>query len=74
MRKPHKRHVLNRRRKVDIGVAGGPYGEGMLVVQDGHKLPAECTQNFKLVPWRRWRVARSALTAATPPVTAVPRL
>ncbi|MES2581449.1 MAG: phytase [Pseudomonadota bacterium] len=30
---------------------GGPYGEGMLVVQDGHKRMPQGTQNFKLVPW-----------------------
>lgn len=30
---------------------GGPYGKGMLVVQDGHKRLPQGTQNFKLVPW-----------------------
>lgn len=31
---------------------GGPYGDGLLVVQDGHKRLPQGTQNFKLVPWR----------------------
>ena len=30
---------------------GGPYGKGLLVVQDGHKRLPQGTQNFKLVPW-----------------------
>ncbi|WP_231993154.1 phytase [Mitsuaria sp. 7] len=30
---------------------GGEYGEGMLVVQDGHKRWPMGRQNFKLVPW-----------------------
>ncbi len=30
---------------------GGPYGEGLLVVQDGHKRWPLGRQNFKLVPW-----------------------
>ncbi|UXH78735.1 phytase [Roseateles amylovorans] len=30
---------------------GGPYGEGLLVVQDGHKRWPQGRQNFKLVPW-----------------------
>lgn len=30
---------------------GGPWGQGMLVVQDGHKRMPEQTQNFKFVPW-----------------------
>lgn len=30
---------------------GGPYGEGLLVVQDGHKRLPQGRQNFKLVPW-----------------------
>ncbi|WP_228529695.1 phytase [Diaphorobacter caeni] len=30
---------------------GGPYGAGMLVVQDGHKRLPDGSQNFKLVPW-----------------------
>lgn len=31
---------------------GGEYGEGLLVVQDGHKRWPTGRQNFKLVPWR----------------------
>jgi 3-phytase len=31
---------------------GGPYREGLLVVQDGRKRLPQGTQNFKLVPWR----------------------
>lgn len=30
---------------------GGPWGKGLLVVQDGHKRMPEDSQNFKLVPW-----------------------
>ena len=30
---------------------GGPYREGLLVVQDGHKRLPQGRQNFKLVPW-----------------------
>lgn len=30
---------------------GGPWADGMLVVQDGRKRMPEQTQNFKLVPW-----------------------
>ena len=30
---------------------GGPYGEGMLVVQDGYKRLPDGAQNFKYVPW-----------------------
>lgn len=30
---------------------GGPYGQGLLVVQDGHKRLPDGAQNFKLVPW-----------------------
>ena len=30
---------------------GGPYGQGMLVVQDGRKRMPEQAQNFKFVPW-----------------------
>lgn len=30
---------------------GGPWGQGMLVVQDGRKRMPEQTQNFKFVPW-----------------------
>ncbi|KQW50730.1 MULTISPECIES: phytase [unclassified Roseateles] len=30
---------------------GGPYAEGVLVVQDGHKRLPHGPQNFKLVPW-----------------------
>lgn len=31
---------------------GGPYREGLLVVQDGRKRLPQGRQNFKLVPWR----------------------
>lgn len=31
---------------------GGPYADGVLVVQDGHKRLPQGPQNFKLVPWR----------------------
>lgn len=31
---------------------GGPYQDGLLVVQDGHKRLPQGRQNFKLVPWR----------------------
>ncbi|WP_449102377.1 phytase [Pseudomonas extremaustralis] len=31
---------------------GGPWSEGLLVVQDGRKRMPEQTQNFKFVPWR----------------------
>lgn len=31
---------------------GGPYRDGLLVVQDGRKRLPQGTQNFKLVPWR----------------------
>jgi 3-phytase len=30
---------------------GGPWSQGLLVVQDGRKRLPESTQNFKLVPW-----------------------
>ncbi|MFS2026396.1 phytase [Massilia sp. CT11-137] len=30
---------------------GGPYGQGLLVVQDGHKRLPDGPQNFKLVAW-----------------------
>jgi len=30
---------------------GGPWSQGLLVVQDGRKRMPEQTQNFKLVPW-----------------------
>ena len=36
---------------------GGPYREGLLVVQDGHKRWPVARQNFKLVPWRAVREA-----------------
>ena len=38
--------------EVTSAALGGPYGEGLLVVQDGHKRLPQGTQNFKLVPWR----------------------
>jgi 3-phytase len=31
---------------------GGPFAEGMLVVQDGYKRLPDGTQNFKYLPWR----------------------
>lgn len=31
---------------------GGPYGAGMLVVQDGYKRLPDGTQNFKYLPWQ----------------------
>lgn len=31
---------------------GGPYGAGMLVVQDGYKRLPDGTQNFKFLPWQ----------------------
>lgn len=31
---------------------GGPYADGLLVVQDGHKRLPHGPQNFKLVPWQ----------------------
>ena len=39
---------------LDLSVAnlGGPYADGLLVVQDGHKRLPQGPQNFKLVPWR----------------------
>jgi len=39
---------------LDLSAAnlGGPYAEGVLVVQDGHKRLPHGPQNFKLVPWR----------------------
>ena len=36
---------------------GGPFGEGLLVVQDGRKRMPEQAQNFKLVPWAPIRQA-----------------
>jgi 3-phytase len=36
---------------------GGTFGEGMLVVQDGHKVMPEAPQNFKYVSWEKIRVA-----------------
>lgn len=39
---------------LDLSAAnlGGPYADGVLVVQDGHKRLPLGPQNFKLVPWR----------------------
>lgn len=34
---------------------GGEFSEGILVVQDGHKVMPETPQNFKYVPWRSIR-------------------
>ncbi len=39
---------------------GGPYGEGLLVVQDGHKRWPQGRQNFKLVPWSEVRRIETA--------------
>lgn len=38
---------------LDLSAAnlGGPYADGLLVVQDGHKRLPHGPQNFKLVPW-----------------------
>lgn len=36
---------------------GGVFGEGMLVVQDGHKVMPEAPQNFKYVSWEKIRTA-----------------
>ena len=37
--------------EVSAANLGGPWSNGMLVVQDGRKRMPEQTQNFKLVPW-----------------------
>ncbi|HEY3488008.1 MAG TPA: phytase [Gammaproteobacteria bacterium] len=36
---------------------GGVFSEGMLVVQDGHKVMPEAPQNFKYIPWSSIRTA-----------------
>jgi 3-phytase len=36
---------------------GGVFTEGMLVVQDGHKVMPEAPQNFKYVSWKKIRTA-----------------
>jgi len=36
---------------------GGVFGEGMLVVQDGHKVMPEAPQNFKYIAWEKIRKA-----------------
>lgn len=36
---------------------GGRFSEGMLVVQDGHKVMPEAPQNFKYVSWKKIRAA-----------------
>lgn len=36
---------------------GGDFEEGILVVQDGHKVMPEAPQNFKYVDWKKIRVA-----------------
>jgi len=36
---------------------GGAFSEGMLVVQDGHKVMPEAPQNFKYVSWEKIRTA-----------------
>lgn len=36
---------------------GGVFGEGMLVVQDGHKVMPEAPQNFKYISWEKIRKA-----------------
>lgn len=38
---------------------GGVFGEGMLVVQDGHKVMPEAPQNFKYISWKKIRSALS---------------
>jgi 3-phytase len=38
---------------------GGVFTEGMLVVQDGHKVMPEAPQNFKYVSWKKIRTALS---------------
>jgi len=38
---------------------GGVFGEGMLVVQDGHKVMPEAPQNFKYISWEKIRKALS---------------
>lgn len=50
---------------VTSAALGGPYGEGLLVVQDGHKRLPQGTQNFKLIPWSA--VAKVVATKQTPP-------
>jgi len=35
----------------DLGGPGGIYGQGLVVVQDGHKRLPDGPQNFKLLPW-----------------------
>jgi myo-inositol-hexaphosphate 3-phosphohydrolase len=37
--------------EVTSAALGGLYGQGMLVVQDGHKRLPDGPQNFKLLPW-----------------------
>lgn len=39
--------------EVTSAALGGPYGDGLLVVQDGHKRLPQGTQNFKLIPWSK---------------------
>ncbi len=36
---------------------GGVFGEGMLIVQDGHKVMPEAPQNFKYIAWEKIRKA-----------------
>lgn len=36
---------------------GGEFSEGLLVVQDGHKVMPEAPQNFKYVAWKKIRTA-----------------
>jgi 3-phytase len=38
---------------------GGHFSEGMLVVQDGHKVMPEAPQNFKYISWKKIRTALS---------------
>lgn len=45
---------------------GGPWSQGMLVVQDGRKRMPEQTQNFKFVPWAEVTKALKLPGAALP--------
>jgi 3-phytase len=36
---------------------GGAFNEGLLVVQDGHKVMPEAPQNFKYIDWKKIRTA-----------------
>lgn len=49
---------------VSAAALGGEYGEGLLVVQDGHKRWPMGRQNFKLVPWQAVMRAVEGVPAA----------